>query len=164
MYGFEGFADWNLKETFLPSLTKMKLNYFLNLALTASEYISSEENNVEGNQVEFIPKVNLKTGFRFGYGNLLGSLQYSYLSNQFTDATNAPQDVNDNQRGIEGAIPAYDILDASFSYTLKKWRLEAGVNNVLNNTYFTRRATGYPGPGILPAEPRTAYVTLQLTL
>jgi Fe(3+) dicitrate transport protein len=72
--------------------------------------------------------------------------------------------VNDNQRGIEGAIPAYDILDASFSYTLKKWRLEAGVNNVLNNTYFTRRATGYPGPGILPAEPRTAYVTLQLTL
>jgi Fe(3+) dicitrate transport protein len=164
MYGFEGFADWSLKETFLPSLTKMKLNYFLNLALTASEYISSEENNVEGNQVEFIPKVNLKTGFRFGYGNLLGSLQYSYLSNQFTDATNAPQDVNDNQRGIEGAIPAYDILDASFSYTLKKWRLEAGVNNVLNNTYFTRRATGYPGPGILPAEPRTAYVTLQLTL
>lgn len=164
MYGFEGFADWSIKETFMPSLTKIKLNYFLNLALTASEYLSSEENNVEGNQVEFIPKANLKTGLRFGYGNLLGSLQYTYLSQQFTDATNAPQDVNDNQRGIEGAIPAYDIMDVSLSYTLKKWRLEAGVNNVLNNSYFTRRATGYPGPGILPAEPRTAYMTLQLTL
>ncbi|MEJ1223469.1 TonB-dependent receptor [Sediminicola sp. 1XM1-17] len=164
MYGFEGFADWSLKETFMPSITKMKLNYFVNLALTESEYISSEENNVEGNQVEFIPKVNLKTGLRFGYGDLLGSFQYTYLSKQFTDATNAPQDVNDNQRGIEGAIPAYDIFDASLSYTLKKLRLEAGVNNVLNNSYFTRRATGYPGPGILPAEPRTAYITLQLTL
>ncbi len=164
MYGLEGFANWSLKETFLPSKEKLKLNYFLNLALTNSEYLSSEETNVEGNQVEFIPNVNLKTGLNFGFGNLLGSLQYTYLSNQFTDATNALQDTNDNQRGIEGEIPAYDILDLSLSYSYKKWKLEAGINNVLNNSYFTRRATGYPGPGIIPSEPRTFYTTLQLKL
>ncbi len=164
MYGLESFANWSMKETFFPGNEKAKLNYFANLALTRSEYLSSDENNVEGNEVEFIPAVNLKTGFNFGYGNLLGSLQYTYLSKQFTDATNAPQDVNDNQRGIEGEIPAYDILDFSVSYSYKKWKLEAGINNVLDNSYFTRRATGYPGPGIIPSEPRTFYTTLQFKL
>jgi Fe(3+) dicitrate transport protein len=164
MYGLESFADWNLRETFLKGSERLKLNYFVNLALTRSEYLSSDKNNVEGNQVEFIPAVNLKTGLNFGFGNLLGSLQYTYLSKQYTDATNAEQDVDDNQRGIEGAIPAYDILDLSFSYTYKKWKLETGVNNLLDNSYFTRRATGYPGPGILPAEPRTFYTTLQFKI
>ncbi len=164
IYGLESFANWSLKETFFPQSDKVKLNYFANLALTQSEYLSSERNNVEGKEVEFIPKVNLKTGLNFGYENLLGSLQYTYFDKQFTDATNALQDVNDNQRGIEGEIPAYDILDFSLSYTYKKWKLEAGVNNLLDNSYFTRRATGYPGPGIIPSEPRTFYTTLQLKL
>ncbi|WP_368662564.1 TonB-dependent receptor domain-containing protein [Zobellia laminariae] len=145
IYGLESFANWSLKETFFPQSEKVKLNYFANLAITKSEYLSSERNNVEGNEVEFIPKVNLKTGLNFGYDNLLGSLQYTYFADQFTDATNALQDVNDNQRGIEGVIPAYDILDFSLSYTYKKWKLEAGINNLLDNSYFTRRATGYPG-------------------
>ncbi|MDT7829775.1 carboxypeptidase-like regulatory domain-containing protein [Pricia sp. S334] len=164
MYGLESFVDVNIKQVLFPASEKSKLNYFINLALTRSEYTSSEENNVEGNQVEFIPDVNVKTGLNFGYGNLLGSLQYTYLSEQFTDATNAPQDVNDNQRGIEGSIPAYDVLDLSLSYTYKKWKLEAGINNLLDHSYFTRRATGYPGPGIIPAQPRTFYTTLQLKL
>ncbi|CAM4413301.1 TonB-dependent receptor domain-containing protein [Zobellia roscoffensis] len=164
IYGLESFANWSIKETFFPQSEKVKLNYFANLALTQSEYLSSERNNVEGKEVEFIPKVNLKTGLNFGYGNLLGSLQYTYFDKQFTDATNALQDVSDNQRGIEGEIPAYDILDFSLSYTYKKWKLEAGINNLLDNLYFTRRATGYPGPGIIPSEPRTFYTTLQLKL
>lgn len=161
IYGLETFADFNIKGTLFPGLENLKLNLFLNSAFTRSEYTESARNNVEGNQVEFIPDLNLKAGLGFGYGNFLGSLQYTYLSEQFTDATNAPQDVNDNQRGIEGAIPAYDILDLSLSYTYKKLKLEAGVNNLLDNSYFTRRATGYPGPGIIPAEPRTFYTTLQ---
>ncbi|MEP3373803.1 MAG: TonB-dependent receptor [Maribacter dokdonensis] len=164
MYGLESFANWSVKETFFSASDKLKLNYFMNLALTNSEYLSSEETNVEGNKVEFIPDVNLKTGLNFGYGNILGSLQYTYLSSQFTDATNALQDVNDNQRGIEGEIPAYDILDFSLSYVYKNWKFETGINNVLDNSYFTRRATGYPGPGIIPSEPRTFYATLQFKL
>jgi Fe(3+) dicitrate transport protein len=164
IYGLESFSNWSIKETFFANNEKLKLNYFLNLALTDSEYLSSEETNVEGNKVEFIPDVNLKTGLNFGYRNLLGSFQYTYLSKQFTDATNAPQDINDNQRGIEGEIPAYTILDFSLSYSYKKWRLEAGINNLLNTSYFTRRATGYPGPGIIPSEPRTFYTTLQFKL
>ncbi len=164
MYGLEGFFDWNLKRTFMPDADRLRSNVYLNVALTDSEYLKSEESGVEGNRVEFIPRVNLKTGLQFGYGNFLGSLQYSYLSEQFTDATNAPRDINDNQRGIEGTIPAYDIMDLSLSYSYRRWKLEAGVNNLMDNRYFTRRATGYPGPGIIPAEPRTFYTGLQFKL
>jgi Fe(3+) dicitrate transport protein len=162
MYGAESFVDVNLKSIFFKNNPHAKLTFFTNLAVTGSEYLSSEENNVEGNKVEFIPDVNVKTGLNFGYKNLLGSFQFTYLSEQFTDATNAPQDRNDNQRGIEGAIPSYGVSDFSVSYSYKFLKLEAGINNLFDQTYFTRRATGYPGPGIIPAEPRSFYTTLQV--
>ncbi|MDT0687121.1 TonB-dependent receptor domain-containing protein [Autumnicola psychrophila] len=164
IYGLETFGDWDLKNTFFGQNKNLRLNLFINAAFTNSEYTSSPETNVEGNQVEFIPYLNLKSGLNFGYNNFLAGLQYTYLSKQYTDATNAPQDVNDNQRGIEGSIPAYGILDFSASYSLGRFKLEAGINNLLDNSYFTRRATGYPGPGIIPAQPITWYTTLQVKL
>ena len=164
IYGLETFADWDLKNTFFEGREDHRMNLFINAAFTNSEYTSSPETNVEGNQVEFIPYVNLKSGLNFGYKNFLAGVQYTYLSKQFTDATNAPQDVSDNQRGIQGSIPGYGILDLSASYSLGQFKLEAGVNNLLDNSYFTRRATGYPGPGIIPAQPATFYTTLQIKL
>ena len=164
IYGIETFGEWNLKEILFGENEDYLASLFLNAAFTNSEYTYSEQTNVEGNQVEFIPAVNLKTGVSFGYKNLLGSLQYSYLSNQYTDATNARQDRRDLQRGIEGEIPAYSIMDLSFSYSYKRFKLEAGINNLLNKSYFARRATGYPGPGIIPAQPLTWYSSLQFKL
>lgn len=164
IYGLEVFGDWNVRNTFFRESKNIKLSLFTNLALTDSEYINSDAVGVEGNKVEFIPEVNFKTGLNFGYKNFTGSVLYTYVTEQFTDATNAPQDVNDNQRGIEGTIPSYGILDISAAYTWKQFKLEAGVNNALDEVYFTRRATGYPGPGIIPSEPLTFYTTLQVKL
>ncbi|CAM1343597.1 TonB-dependent receptor domain-containing protein [Tenacibaculum amylolyticum] len=161
IFGLESLIQWNLKDTFFEEYNDLKLDVFTNLALTTSEYTSSINASVNGNKVEFIPEVNLKTGVSFGYKNFITSVQYSYLSEQFTDATNSAYNPNNNSR-VDGAIPAYDILDVSFSYTFSKHiKLEAGVNNALNNSYFTRRATGYPGPGIIPSAPRNWYSTIQ---
>jgi Fe(3+) dicitrate transport protein len=55
----------------------------------------------------------------------------------------------------------YDVADFSTSYKWKKWKLEAGITNFTNNSYFTRRATGYPGPGIILSDTRTFYTTLE---
>jgi len=161
IYGLEAMLDWNLVKVLSLSEQTLRGDFFTNLALTNSEYIASDAVGVKGNQVEFIPKVNLKTGLQLGWKNLSSSLLFTHLSEQFTDATNAPQDVLDNQRGIEGSIPAYSVVDFSLAYGFKNWRLETGINNLLDATYFTRRATGYPGPGIIPSEPRTFYCTLQ---
>ncbi|EDP96286.1 iron(III) dicitrate transport protein, outer membrane receptor [Kordia algicida OT-1] len=160
MYGFEGLLDFNLNEIFIKN-NDYSFNYFINAAITDSEYTKTEESGVEGNNVEFVPNVNLKTGIRFGYKNFLSNIQYSYISQQFTDASNA---VESNLSGVIGEIPAYDILDISFSYTYKNFKLETGINNLLDNEYFTRRATGYPGPGIIPSVNRNFYATLQIKL
>ena len=104
-----------------------------------------------GNQVEFVPNVNLKSGVRLGYKNLKASFQYTYLSDQFSDATNAREG---GVSAVIGLIPAYSIMDASLSYQFSRFRLEGSLNNLANRAYFTRRATGYPGPGILPSDGR----------
>jgi Fe(3+) dicitrate transport protein len=83
--------------------------------------------------------------------------QFSYTSEQFTDATNAITTSN----AVGGLVPAYWVMDLSASYTWKFLKLETGVNNLTDNRYFTRRATGYPGPGIMPADARNFYVSLQ---
>ena len=163
IYGLEAFADWNLLEALKVGNGQYKLNWFVNGAVTQSEYIQSEENNVEGKRVEFIPTFNLKTGINAGYRNFLASVQFTYLSEQFTDVENSRVPAaGDAREGVIGEIPAYSILDLSLSYAYKKWRIETGINNLLDNDYFTRRATGYPGPGIIPSDPRTFYFTLGL--
>ena len=160
IFGFESLIDFSLGE--LMDLSQnFSLSYFINTSVIHSEYSRSLQSGVQGNQVEFVPDLNLKTGLRFGYKNFLANIQYSYLGTQFTDATNS---LEANLSGVIGAIPAYDIMDLSFSYTFRLFKLEAGVNNLLNETYFTRRAKGYPGPGIIPSPPRNLYTTLQIKL
>ena len=63
-----------------------------------------------------------------------------------------------------------NISNLSFKYpetkgqVLKNISFEAGVNNLFNEKYFTRRATGYPGPGIIPSAPQNSYLTIQIRL
>jgi Fe(3+) dicitrate transport protein len=55
-------------------------------------------------------------------------------------------------------------MDISLSYQYKKFRVEGSVNNLADRMYFTRRATGYPGPGILPSDGRGYFLTLQVKI
>ena len=160
IYGVESNFDFDINSLIINN-DNTSLNYFINTAFIDSEYIRSEENGVVGKKVEFVPRVNFKTGIKYGYQNIIFNLQYSYISNQFTDSSNADEG---NISGIIGKIPEYYLLDFSFSYLVKSFRFEAGINNITNSLYFTRRATGYPGPGIIPSPPRNVYLTLQIII
>ena len=159
IYGLESLVTANFTNWLFPKHNKWHWQHFLNTSYTFSEYLESDNaTNIVGNEVEFIPKMNLKTGLELGYKNLKSSLQYTYVSTQFTDAENT---VIDQVTSTTGEIPAYSVMDLSLEYTYKKWKLETGVNNLLDESYFTRRATGYPGPGIIPSNPRNYYLVLQ---
>ena len=158
--GQELLVNFNLKKVFLlPS--KFRFNYFVNISNIESRYFDSLENGITGNQVEFVPKINFKTGVQLGLRNLRTELQYTFLSSQFTDATNS---IESDLSGLIGEIPSYNILDYSFSYLLNRCKIELGVNNLLNKEYFTNRATGYPGPGIIPSPKRNMYLTVEFKL
>ena len=163
-YGWEALVDWDISNTFLREKTNFSWNAFFNNAITNSEYLKTDAPGIKGNKVEFVPLVNLKTGTTVGYKNLKLNLQLTYISSQFSDSNNSTTNSDDNTYGIFGKIPSYYVTDFSASYTYKYLKLEAGINNFTNNYYFTRRATGYPGPGILPSEPRTFYTTLEIKL
>lgn len=161
--GFESYLELQLHRLWAPADAAYTISIWSNAALTQSEYIRSEEAGVVGNQIEFVPLYNVKYGLRAGWNNLKLSLQHTLVGSQFTDASNAPRNPADNQSGTIGAIPDYDVWDLSLSYRLRSWSLETGLNNLTDASYFTRRATGYPGPGIIPSEPRAWYLSIGYT-
>lgn len=155
-HGVEAFAelDW-IK--LLRKASKHKLSTFVNTSFISARYLS-ETRTYKNKSVEFVPRSILRTGITYAFKKFGITCQYSYTTDQFSDATNAPTD----PAAIYGTIPAYSIVDLSANYTYKKIGIVAGVNNLTNSKYFTRRAEGYPGPGIIPADPLNFYVTLIL--
>ena len=158
--GIESLVDFNLSRIFDLGDNYI-FNYYINYSYIDSKYTNSDIPGVVNKRVEFVPKNNLKTGLRFGFKDFIFSYQYSYISNQFTDSSNA---IDGSLSGVIGEIPSYKISDLSASYSINKLKFELGVNNLLKEKYFTRRATGYPGPGIIPSSPFSYYLTLQIKI
>ncbi len=161
MIGVECYAEYDVVKLMLPKTKVWSGSVFMNTAFIKSEYVKSIIPGVQGNEVEFVPKFNMKAGVRGGYKKFKASFQYTHLTQQYSDATNA---VDGGASAVVGLIPSYHIMDLSLSYEYKIFRLEANINNLTNQMYFTRRATGYPGPGILPSDGRGYYVTLQVKI
>ncbi len=159
--GIESYAELDIVHLLFRKQENYTGAIFVNTAFIQSEYKNTTNSGINGNKVEFVPAINTKTGIRLGYKKLQTSLQYTYLSEQFSDATNA---INGGVSSVVGIIPAYAVIDASIAYTYKWAKLEGSINNLANAYYFTRRATGYPGPGILPSDGRSFYLTLQVKI
>lgn len=153
-YGLESFVELNLMPVFGFKDAKHQVSIFSNFSLMDARYINSEESAFENKQVELVPNIIFKGGLSYRYKDLQISYQYSYTAEHFTDATNAEFTSN----AVNGFIPAYSVMDLSAKYNYKHWLFETGINNLLSESYFTRRAAGYPGPGIIPSDPRSYYL------
>lgn len=156
-YGFESFAEVGLLELAGIPSPNTKLSMYGNFSWLHATYTNSDEPGIEGNQVEYAPPIKLRTGLSLETGDFQASFQFSYVSKHYSDATNAEQTIN----AIHGRIPSYNLVDISTAYRFDPLTLKVGINNLLNRSYFTRRATGYPGPGIIPGKVRSLYVTLK---
>jgi len=155
--GLESMIEVNLIGTSPKMKNAANLTYFSNLTIVDARYINTEDNAIKNKKVELVPPILWRTGLIFSKGDFMANYQFSYTQEHFTDATNAVR----SSTAVNGIIPTYYVMDLSLSYKLKdKWICEAGVNNLTDNRYFTRRAEGYPGPGIIPADGRNFYFTL----
>lgn len=159
--GLESFAELEVLHFINPLATNTRVSVFTNLALINARYINSQEAAYRNRKVELAPDVIFKTGLSFKQNRLSASYQLAYTSSQFTDATNSVFTAT----AINGLVPAYTVMDASASYKLSKiFTIQGSVNNLADKRYFTRRADSYPGPGIIPADARSFFLTLQVTL
>jgi Fe(3+) dicitrate transport protein len=157
-YGIEFFSEFDFIRAFRDS-SKIGGSVFINASYIQATYVRSREKNYVGNQVEYVSPVLMRGGLKIRSKNWQFQTQASYNSAQFSDASNAIEPSGD---AVIGEIPAYFVVDLSARYSFKYGlQLELGVNNLLNNQYYTRRATAYPGPGILPSDGITIYGTLQ---
>ncbi|PUZ22455.1 Fe(3+) dicitrate transport protein [Chitinophaga costaii] len=159
--GVESYVEADIWKWIAGDNAKTSVSIFSNFSYLSAKYVNSKEKVIEGRKVEFVPDIIFKTGLMVRRNKWTASYQFAYTGQQFTDATNAVFTAN----AIDGKIPAYHIMDLSAEYTFSKMiSLYGSVNNLANTMYFTRRADSYPGPGIVPSDARSFYLTLQLKL
>ena len=117
-----------------------------------------QESNYKDKQVEYAPKNVVRSGITYDRKGFAATFQYSFTDLVYTDANNTEIP---SANGQNGAVPAYSVMDLTLGYKHKSGiSVKSGVNNLADARYFTRRAGGYPGPGLLPADGRTFFITI----
>jgi Fe(3+) dicitrate transport protein len=156
--GIETYIEFNPVRAFTKS-TQADVIVFSSYAYTDAQYSGNHQDaHTKGKNVENAPQHIFRGGISAGYQSLLFTTQLSYVSGTYSDANNTVT-VSDN--ATTGYIPAYAITDLTASYKFSKnLNLKAGINNLWDARYFTRRAGGYPGPGAMPGDGRTFFVSL----
>lgn len=154
--GIEAFAEVNILRLF--NISTWQYNIFANVSWIDARYTGTQDNSIKNKKVEMVPPIVVRMGNTVRYKKLGGTVQYAYTAEHFSDATNAIRTAT----AVEGLIPSYSITDISVFCQWKFLRLEASVNNLFDVSYFTRRAESYPGPGIIPADGRAFYGTVQI--
>jgi Fe(3+) dicitrate transport protein len=158
--GLELLVEADVIKALSQGKSKYKLNIYGNLSLIDARYINTKNTAIADKLVENVPPVLFRSGISFGSPRFNVTYQYAFQAKQYSDATNTEQ----TPTAVDGAIPAFNVMDLSLSYNWRRYTIYTGVNNLANRLYFTRRADGYPGPGIIPADKRNFYATLQVKI
>ena len=155
--GLEFFGEFNLP-TLWNKNTKDYFDwvFFVNAAMVDARYINTDDSSIRDKMVEMVPPLMLRSGMQITYKKFRAGFQIGHTAAHFTDATNAVR----TSTAVEGIVPAYQVADLSLAYRFSRFCIEGSINNLFNQMYFTRRAEGYPGPGILPSDGRGFYLTI----
>ena len=156
--GFEGYAEFNPIRAF-TKMEKTDCIIFASYSYTDARYSSNHiDANTKGKQVENAPTEILRAGISISWNAIQMTAQMSEVGATFSDANNT---IYPSANGNIGLIPSYSVTDFTTAYKISKyWNIKAGINNLFNAIYFTRRAGGYPGPGALPADGRNFFITV----
>ncbi len=158
--GTEMLVEGDIIKAITEGRSKYKLSLYTNLSLIDARYVNTSNTAIADKLVENVPPTLFRTGLSFGTPRFNVTWQYSHQSKQYSDATNTET----TPTAVDGAIPAFSVMDLSLSYNWRRYAVFTGLNNLADRMYFTRRADGYPGPGIIPSDRRSYYLTLSLKI
>ncbi|MBC7903800.1 MAG: TonB-dependent receptor, partial [Gemmatimonadaceae bacterium] len=124
--------------------------------------VGTENKSIRGNQVESVPHWISRNGVDVFYQGFSCTILYSYTGKSFSDALNT---VDPPPTGARGITPEYGVWDFNASMPINGFlNIRAGVGNIFDLKYFTKRPVIYPGPGIWPSDGRNFYVTVGLKI
>jgi len=151
-----------------PLTNKLYAGLFTSTSYMNARYITGQVTNgtknesIVGNKVEATPQWISRNGLDILFKGFSCTFLYSYTSSSFSDALNT---VTAPASGAKGYTPSYSIFDLNASVRINSmFAIRAGVNNMFDEKYFTKRPTFYPGPGIWPSDGRNVYVTASIEL
>lgn len=125
-----------------------------------SVVVSGQNRSIVGNRVESVPKWISRTGLSASGARTTGTVLLSYTSRSFADPANT---VTPSANGAVGEVPSYAVVDVNASHRFADWlRVRAGVGNVLDRSYFTKRPAFYPGPGVWPSDGRSLQLSVEV--
>jgi Fe(3+) dicitrate transport protein len=154
--GVESYVELNILK-FLSQSSKHNISVFNSFAYIDARYTSGQ---YEGNRVEAAAKTINRVGVIYQAPHFSGTFQFNHTGDSYGDASN----VVSSSDPVAGYIPAYTVIDLSATYKIKNYSIKAGVNNLTDKAYFTRRTDEYPGPGIIPATGRSFYAGVSVKM
>lgn len=158
--GAETYIEFNPVRAFTKS-KHTDLIIFSSFSYLDAKYTKDQEKattKFKGKKIENAPATIFRGGISAGYKGFILTGQVSYVGETFSDANNT---LIPSSNGQTGLIPSYTVTDLTATYKFSKgFNIKAGVNNLFDERYFTRRAGGYPGPGALPGDGRTAFISV----
>jgi Fe(3+) dicitrate transport protein len=164
--GVEAYAEADVLRLFHVGQQDRRISVFGAYGLNEARYTRWNDpalaedplKRIADKRVEYAPRWNFRGGLTWSERRLTTSVLVSTVDGVYTDAANTEKP---NEAATVGWIPGYTLLDANATWSFtKQVHLTVGVNNVTDEVYATRRAGGYPGPGLLPGTGRAWYLTL----
>jgi len=163
--GIESFVEIDPIKIFYPNSRIGNISLFVSYAYVDAKYtewnnpsiVNDPGTSIKDKRVENAPKSIGRYGATYSIKKFSSTFQLNQVSDVFTDAVNTEKA---NATSTVGKISGYTVMDISMTYLFaQKYNVKAGINNLADETYATRRSGGYPGPGLLPANGRTWFIS-----
>lgn len=117
--------------------------------------------DIAGNTLESVPEWISRSGVSMQVGRASANLLLSYVAKSFSDPVNT---VIPSSNGAVGLVPAYTLVDLNVGLEGTEWlQIRAGINNLFDRQYFTKRPQFYPGPGVWPSDGRSLQLSADLS-
>lgn len=164
--GVESYIEIDVVKIFTEKTKNGSISIFASNSFIAATYVkwnnpaiaSDPTKSIENKRVENAPQYIHRFGATYYLKGFSATFQLSSVGDVFTDASNTE---TANATGTIGKLSGYQVMDASLSYRfMERYNFKAGVNNIADEKYATRRAGGYPGPGIMPGNSRTVFASI----
>lgn len=163
--GIESYIEIDVMKIFTDRSKFGSMSLFASNAFIDAKY--TEWNNpaiaadplksIKDKKVEYAPAYIHRFGSSYSFKKFTATYQYNTTAAVFTDAANTELP---NATATVGKLPAYQLMDLTISYHfLEQYTIKLSVNNLTDQKYATRRSGGYPGPGILPGNGRSIFIS-----